>query len=98
MNWFERHLNWTVILATGASSVLAFVLAFVFGFLFWNLPTEELEAGGFAIGLIVYVPVVTVVLGWALRQKKRRLWWIFLWWFVPFGCLFVLTLANRSGK
>ena len=96
MNWFERHLNWTVILATLASYLVAFILAFLFGVMFWYLPGEDLEAIGGLIGFTVPVVPVSIVLGWALRQKQRRLWWILLWWLVPFGWIFVLTLENRS--
>jgi phosphoglycerol transferase MdoB-like AlkP superfamily enzyme len=41
--------------------------------------------------------LTTFVVIWMLLMKARSLWWILMWWFVPFGCLFVLTLTNKRG-
>jgi len=81
-NWFQRHLNWTVILSGVATNVLLLVIAFTESeSLFWVI---------YSLCIIA----LFVVAGWALRQKNRSLWWLFIF-FVPFGWIVFLCLENR---
>lgn len=91
MNWFKRHLNWTVILAVVASALVAFVIGLFLVLTDPYITDEALEGWGYLIGLVVVLPVA----GWALKKKNRRLWWLLVL-FVPFGWIVFLCLGNRS--
>ena len=96
MNWFQRHLNWTVVLGFIGLYLLAILLAFIFGFVFYDLPESALEGAGAMIGFLTLFIGGSIIVGWMLRRKSRRLWWLLMWWLVPFGWIIVLTLENRS--
>lgn len=97
INWFQRHLNWAIILGIVGSYLLAFIIAFVLGFLFYELPNDVLEGFGLTIGLLIPIPLISIIVGWVLRQKSRRLWWLLMWWLVPFGWIVVFALENRRS-
>jgi len=93
VNWFERHLNWTMVLA----------LVGVYGVNFINGLMAGLSAHyvsyftWFDIGLmIISLAILALVWGWALRRKNRSLWWLPLGLFVPFGFIVLLCLENKS--
>ncbi len=96
MNWFQRHLNWTVILGFAGLYLLAMLLGFIFGYNFYYLPESALEGAGATIGFLTLFIGGSIIVGWMLRQKGRSLWWLLMWWFVPFGWIVVLALGNRS--
>lgn len=98
MNWFQRHLNWTVVLGFLGLFLLNMLLGFIFGLTFYDLPENALEGAGAVIGFLTTIIGGSIIVGWMLRQKHRSLWWLLLWWFVPFGWIFVLTLQNRSEQ
>lgn len=86
--WFQRHLNWT----------MAFIWILI-------LPTIVLVGDmlGISLGLtnfIVFIVPIVIILplsGWALKQKKRSLWWLLLF-IIPFMWLIFLRLENQSLK
>lgn len=90
LNWFERHLNWTMILAYfGAGAVIA-------------IPAAISAATDSAVPLAVTAPIVVlamfIVWGWALRKKNRSLLWLALFLILPFfGLLIFFYLENRGG-
>jgi uncharacterized membrane protein len=91
-SWFERHLNWTMVLAW----VGAYVVNFIIGFMI-SLSDPYVSYGElFGIGLIIAVAILAPVWGWALRKKNRSLWWLPLGLFVPFGFIVLLCLENKS--
>lgn len=96
-NWFQRHLNWTIILGGLLAYLITFILAFWFGFTFHDLSYETLEGAVAIIGYITTSIVTSLIVGWVLRQKNRSLWWLLMWLFVPFGGIVILCLENRSG-
>ena len=91
MSWFHRHLNWTYIIATPISYVVAFLV--VLG-LYGANPSLSPDVAEGAVYLVA-LPVFLVVAGWILREKRRSLWWLLLQ-FVPFGGLSVFLLENRN--
>lgn len=99
MNWFERHLNWTVVLSWVAQYPLAFVLGtLVTLFLYSVSPNmaEETVAGVAAvIAVIGDLTALFLVGAWALKKKARSLWNLLLL-ILPFGFIIFLSLENRS--
>ena len=92
MNWFQRHLNWTVVLAAVVGGWIAFGAGFSFEALYSGVPDEAFFA-------ILFIPLAIIfpVAGWALKQKGRSLGWLGIF-FVPFGWIFFLCLENRKTK
>jgi len=90
MNWFQRHLNWTALLALVGSYALGLPggLAIAFG---WPAAV----AGAVTAGVVGFV-ILVLTWGWVLRRKNRSLWWLLLALFVPFGFLAIFLLENRS--
>jgi fructose-specific phosphotransferase system IIC component len=95
MNWFERHLNWTLILGTIGSLLAAFIASFIVGIIFYNLPDKDVEG----IATLINIPIISIgtiiTIVWVLRHKNRSLWWL-LMAFVPFGYIVWLCLKNKN--
>lgn len=96
LNWFQRHLNWTVILTV----VALYPLDFVIGLLLYSIDPymaeETVEGIAVLIAVIVNLAVLFLVGAWALKRKARNLWHL-LWLIVPFGLIIFLCLENKSG-
>jgi len=89
MKWFQRHLNWTITIAFLVSVLI--YLPFAILAVSWR----------WVIGIVAWIFLV-VIIGWALRQKYRRLWHL-LWTLHPIlGGLFVflvgLLAKNTPGN
>jgi len=92
MNWFQRHLNWTLVL-TYLTPYLIIIILGTFGVLSsGSVPTIPE-----ALFLIICFIAGFFVFGWVLRRKNRSLWWL-LMVFVPFGFIVWLGLENRSQQ
>jgi hypothetical protein len=90
VNWFERHLNWTMILAVIVFSIPASIAALISS-------ASDSSMGPTIVLAFIWLLAVTMVWGWALKKKGRSLWWLLLCWFVPpFGLLIFFYLENRS--
>jgi len=86
MNWFERHLNWTILIATVVGLILACSTVFA--------ETETL----FLLMLIVQATIVAPVCGWAVKQKGQSLWnllWLLCGWLI--GILILMSMENLKG-
>ena len=87
MDWFKRHLNWTILIVLLVSSFLAFFAIF-------------LESGGlFFIGLIIWMLMGKRVCGWVLRQKEQSQWnllSLLLGWGI--GLILIISLQNKRLK
>lgn len=64
MNYFQRHLNWTWVLAYSLWFVLNLYADDSFGIAWW-----------LSLAAAIFLLVVS---GWVIKQKGRRLWWILL--------------------
>ena len=97
MNWFKRHLNWTIAFAWIAPCFVLFAL----GVAVETLPREACVGyvvgfGGPLLFLVVGLLGLWVSL-WVLGQKNRSAWWmLFLW--LPFGFVVLLALDNHSRQ
>ena len=87
MSWFERHLNWTMVLAWVGTYPICFIV--------WELAmladpyiSDDILSGiGFTIGLIVSIAVGQ----WVLRKKNRSMWWLLI-----SPTIFFLLIGNKS--
>ena len=76
MNWFQRHLNWTVVLTYLAMPLVIFLIAWGVGTILE--PRYGLSVSGafayslFTIGLIVALCISM----WILKQKGRNAIWV----------------------
>ena len=66
VNWFQRHLNWTWVLAYLLWFVINAYVNDPFGIAWWL----SLVAAIFWL----------IVSGWVIKQKGRSLWWLLLSW------------------
>jgi tetratricopeptide (TPR) repeat protein len=92
MNWFERHLNWTMVLGIVGAYLVFFIAVFTIAL--FDLSVSEVALS--VIGLIITLAILIPVWGWALRKKNRSLWWLLLGLFVPFGFIVLFCLGNKS--
>ena len=99
MNWFQRHLNYTVLLSWVALYPLFIMFIFVFGFVlepYIKIPDSIAYVLIWLLLIIFGLALPLFVSGWALRRKNRRLWWLLII-FVPYvGGIVFLCLENRS--
>lgn len=95
-NWFERHLNWTLVLGEFGIFFAVFIIALLFYeiSLLMHLPPIVVRI----VLWILYIVIPLFHLAWYLRKKKRSLFWMILW-FLPIGWIVILCLTNKSeGK
>ena len=93
-SWFERHLNWTVVLAwlsLGLVSIIVFASAEAFD----PFMLSPLTSLGYILIYVVFT-ISFVAEAWYLVNKNRSLWWILMPNVVPFGGIVFLCLQNRS--
>ena len=83
MNWFQRHLNWTLALT------LLVALLFVFATTGASAITEFTVRG-------IATIVAFVVAAWVIRQKGRSLGWL-LMGVIPFDWINWLFLKERES-
>ena len=87
MNWFEKHLNWTMVLAWLSTYVLSFILASLMVLIDPYIP----DGAFFFIIVIADLAVVIGVGQWVLRKKNRSLAWLLISW-----TWFFLLVENHS--
>ena len=93
MNWFERHLNWTLVL----SWIFCMPIFSVFGSVF----IYGIEPGGRVITPIVGVIFLGLFLWtavWVVKQKNQSLLWLFFLILPIFGVIILLLLDNRKQR
>jgi len=99
MNWFERHLNWTMVLAWLGTLPVAFIAGFIIAMVMVSadpyVSEEALDGAGFVTGVIIALVILIPSWGWVLKKKNRSLWWLLLGLFVPLGWIVLLCLENR---
>jgi len=87
MNWFNRHLNWSWILAWVLCLLTAFLVGVAIGATAPGTPDEAFDAIGIVLTLAIMLPASIFV----LKAKDRSLWWLLLsGWFSP------LWLSNKK--
>ena len=88
MSWFERHLNWTMVLAWVGTYVMCFLVGAIVVSVDPYVSEDAIEAVGFVIGLLAPIPAAY----WVLRKKNRSMWWLLL-----SPSFFFLLIGNKSG-
>jgi|GEM_PF-2779720 len=83
-NWFERHLNWTWVIALATSYVIEFIIAIVC--VYADMRNDDVRGLAFIINFVIMLSVSIYV----LIRKKRSIAWVLL-----MGFLSPLWLANR---
>lgn len=108
MNWFEKHLNWTmgigillciiVIAIYDAKQVLETIIFISFtglaSSIFSNFFAGRIDIIGLLFTVVGLALCIAVSI-WVLKQKHRTLWWALII-FVPLGWVFIPRLENRS--
>jgi len=86
-SWFERHLNWTMVLTWLSTYLISFVVGFVGVLINPDISEDTL------IGIAVIISlIVTIAVGqWVLRKKNRSLAWLLICW-----TWFFLLIENHS--
>jgi hypothetical protein len=95
LSWFERHLNWTMVLGMLGAYFAVFIVTLVI-ILYDPYAYYVSDNVLYVIDLVINLAIQAPVFGWALRKKNRSLWWLPLGLFVPFGWIVLLCLENRS--
>lgn len=101
MNWFKRHLNWTLTLVW----LVCFPLAIVFinairVSILGSATLESLASAALfhVIATVILCGFIIWVTVWVIRRKGRsplHMFWIFLW---PFGLIPLLLLKNYKEE
>ena len=86
-SWFERHLNWTMVLTWAGSYLISFIVGFLGVLIDPYISDDTIIAVAAIISLIV-----TIAVGrWVLRKKNRSLAWLLICW-----TWFFLLIENHS--
>jgi len=89
MDWFKRHLNWTLLFASILIPLIALLLAYTIND---SLGTTFPSIVGWILTILILV-----IYGWVLRQKNRSLWWLLLFWW-PIGLFIYTGLSNNRER
>jgi biopolymer transport protein ExbB/TolQ len=101
MNWFQRHLHWTVVFAWLAPYLVLLGTSVALWTMYDGSETS-VEAALIRGLLPAFVQLATTLCAlcvalWVLTRKNRSYWWMLFPLFVPFGFIAVLALENRTG-
>ena len=93
-NWFERHLNWTFVLAWVASHIMICTLWIGFSGIYAYSGSETI-----AVGILALSPCIILLAApvWLIRHKGRSLWHL-SWVFLGVGPIVWLCLKNERQK
>ena len=104
LNWFQRHLNLTWIIANIAVVPVFIIFANILLFITGNPPalliTDDSANYPFYITILSYLLgfiSTFIVGGWVLVRKNRSLWWLAVF-FTGIGFIIFLCLRNRSNE
>ena len=86
-SWFERHLNWTMVLAWLSTYLVTFIVAYLVILANPYVSDDTLVA----ILVIANLAVVIAVGQWVLKKKNRSLAWLLICW-----TWFFLLIENHS--
>jgi endogenous inhibitor of DNA gyrase (YacG/DUF329 family) len=87
-SWFERHLNWTTVLAWLGTYPITFIVASLV-----ILANPYISDDAFVVILVIANLAVIVAVGrWVLRKKNRSMWWLLI-----SPSIFFLFIENKSA-
>ena len=90
MNWFQRHLNWTLVLSFLVVLVVAYMMAVVVVVVD---PSDVREGTVGAVEEAVGLVGGLIASAWVIEQKGRSQWWLLL-----SGVFSALWLENKKKK
>lgn len=93
MNWFKKHLNWTLVIGV-------VVLELPVGISLWFMNPDSPTSMSWLLGLLLPVVIAELALEiWYLHQKKRNYAYLLLNFikpfYIPVGFLILLALDNK---
>ncbi len=90
-SWFEKHLNWTMVITWLGTLAICSIVGLFIGFIY---PTWAVSNMGTinALGFILQVSIPIPIVIWVLKKKNRSLWWLLISW-----TLFFLLITNRNS-
>lgn len=90
-NWFERHLNWTMVLAW-VGSYLIVIIVWILAILADPYISDDALIAIYVILYVIIPLIVSIAVGqWVLRKKNRSMWWLLL-----SSSIFFLFISNKS--
>jgi hypothetical protein len=98
MNWFEKHLNWTLILVYICIYPVLFILGLCTGYILAIIGITITDDILNTIEIVSYIiTFIWLVSGtvWYINEKCRSLWWGVLM-FIPLGLIWLLLLKNNN--
>ncbi len=92
MNWFEKHLNWTLVVGLVSTYIVVLTLG-IFGA---NAdPDHENDVlGATVLIILVFGPLIECA--WVLRKKRQHLIWLLVCWLLFVGWLIPVLLPKRT--
>lgn len=93
MNWFERHLNWTAVIAPIVFSILVFLTIYIFYF-FSPTPMEYMDHPPVDLMVLLTIAFLLVLSIWILVRKRRSIWFL-LFFFLPLIILSTCYIDNK---
>lgn len=99
MNWFKRHLNWTMAIGWLLSLPVGIIISL---FIFRSIAITSGQAvlagfSGIITGTIAYLSILIclfLVGFWGCKEKKQNNWWSLLC-FTGIGCIYLLFLSKK---
>ena len=102
MNWFKRHINWSM----GIGWLLSFPAALA-GYLLFSCSIAVMlgmpylrTMSGLVLsgaGYTVFIASIILVSLWGCRQKGQSGWWVLVA-LTGVGCIYLLCLENKFTK
>ncbi len=91
LNWFQKHLNWTWVLAIALTFIIGVILGIILVFTgaYYSMSEAEIDGWDRLINILIMVPVSL----WVLHRKNRSWGWIFL-----SGIFAPLWLSNKREE
>jgi hypothetical protein len=87
MNWFRKHLNWTMF--------LSWILALIIFLVSIPLYAQRENADVILYFMGFYFVVILLVSAWVLRQKGRSLWYLCLFFLREIYVIIICSMENR---
>ena len=104
LNWLQRHLNLTWIIANIAVVPVFVILANILLFITGKPPTLFFSGDAAYPSYITILSYLMgfvatfVVGGWVLVRKNRSLWWLATLFLGPIGLIIFLCVRNKSNE
>jgi uncharacterized membrane protein YfcA len=92
VNWFQKHLHWTLTIFFALSMAISAIIGSQYGFLNYNY---ESGIDMMLVGTVIHYAINFPVTYWVLRQKEQNVAWSLLVILNPIGFIVALLLTNK---